>query len=81
VPQPSGAFSAFAYTIQPGLDTPNAHHASAGVDRELGRDLTASAHAVFVRGFNHVGNIDYPTAVPSRRGASSPPGASRGTAG
>jgi hypothetical protein len=64
VPQPSGTFSAFAYTVQPGLDTPYAHHASAGVDRELGRDLTASANAVFVRGFNNVGNLDYPTTVP-----------------
>jgi hypothetical protein len=65
VPQPPGTFSAFSYIIQPGLDTPYAHHASAGVDRDLGRDLTASASAVFVRGFNNIGNMDYPTAVPA----------------
>jgi len=61
-PQPAGSFSVFAYSIQPGLKTPYAHHASVGLEHELGR-YRVSASAVFVRGFNRVGSIDYPTAT------------------
>ena len=52
-------FPAFAYTVQPEMDTPYAHHASVGVDRELTAGMTMSANVVFVRGFNQVGNIEY----------------------
>lgn len=62
-PQPPGSFSIFAYSIQPELKTPYAHHASVGLDREFGRGVAVSADAVFVRGFNRVGSIDYPTAT------------------
>ena len=62
-PQPTGSFSSFAYSVQPALKTPYAHHASVGMDRGLGGDVIVSANAVFVRGFNRVGSIDYPTAT------------------
>jgi len=58
-PKPAGPFSSFAYSIQPGLKTPYAHHVSAGLDREFAGGVAMAASVMFVRGFNHVGNLDY----------------------
>ena len=59
-----GAFPSVKFIIDPALKTPYAHHISAGVDRELGHALSASADFVYVRGFNELGTIDYNPLVP-----------------
>ena len=41
------------------LKTPVAHHASIGVDRVLGAGMTASVRAVYVRGLDQVGGLEY----------------------
>jgi hypothetical protein len=46
-------------SIDPGLKTPWAHHASVGVNRELRGGIRLSADYVHVRGYNQVGTIDY----------------------
>ncbi|HSL21487.1 MAG TPA: hypothetical protein VK886_08125 [Vicinamibacterales bacterium] len=46
-------------SVDPGLKTPYAHHASTDVERELGHGLSMSAHFVYARGFDQLGTIDY----------------------
>jgi len=58
-PEPAPGFSSFAYTIQPGLKTPYAHHLSVGIDRQFAGGVAMAANVMFVRGFNQVGNLDY----------------------
>jgi len=52
-------------SIGPGLETPYAHHASAGFDRELPGGLGVSASLVYARGFAQLGTIDYNPIVPA----------------
>jgi hypothetical protein len=59
-----GAFPSVRFAIDPALKTPYAHQISAGVDREIGHALSASADFVYVRGFNELGTIDYNPLVP-----------------
>ena len=59
-----GPFPSVRFVIDPGLRTPFAHHVSAGVDRLLQPTLSVSADFVYVRGFNHLGTIDYNPLVP-----------------
>jgi hypothetical protein len=60
-------------SIDPGLKTPYAHHWVAGVEREVAGRVVASANALYVRGFRHLGTIDYnpilPELGPGRRPA------------
>jgi hypothetical protein len=60
-----GAYPSLVISMDPGLETPYAHHASAGVDRELGRDMALSVNFVYVRGHNQLGTIDYNPVIPS----------------
>jgi hypothetical protein len=60
-----GTFPSLVISIDPGLETPYAHHASAGIDRELANQISFSANFVYARGFNQVGTIDYNPVVPS----------------
>ena len=55
----AGTFPTLKFLIDPGLESPYAHHASIGVDRELGNLLGVSANYVYARGFNQLGTIDY----------------------
>jgi hypothetical protein len=59
LPEPGGPYPSLVLSIDPGLKTPYAHHASAGVDRQLTGDMAVSAHFVYARGLDQVGTIDY----------------------
>ncbi len=65
---PAGAvpsFPSLEISIDPGLETPYAHHASFGVDRDLSAGVSASASVVYARGLNQLGTIDYNPVVPA----------------
>ena len=59
VPEPATPYPSFTDIVSPGLTTPYAHHASAGVERTLGRSVTVAADVAYARGFDLVGNLDY----------------------
>jgi hypothetical protein len=65
LPEPAVGYPSLKITVDPGLKTPYAHHASAGVDRELLHELTLSANVVYARGFEQLGTIDYNPIVPA----------------
>ena len=46
-------------SIDPGLETPYAHHFSAGVDRELPGSIALATNVIFVRGFKQLSTLDY----------------------
>jgi hypothetical protein len=58
-------FPSVVITVDPSLATPYAHHLTGGVTRELRDGLSASVNALFVRGFNLLGTIDYNPVIPS----------------
>jgi hypothetical protein len=60
-----GAFPSVKITIDPGLETPYAHHASIGIDREIASDFGVSLGVVYARGFAQLGTIDYNPIVPT----------------
>jgi hypothetical protein len=66
-----GAFPSLVFLIDPALATPYAHHASVGVEQEIGPQVALSASVVYVRGHSQLGTIDYnpilPTLGPGRR--------------
>ena len=55
----AGTFTSLKFLLDPGLETPYARHASVGVVRELPGETAVSVTAVYARGFNQVGTIDY----------------------
>ncbi|MGH9329236.1 MAG: hypothetical protein ACRD09_02235, partial [Vicinamibacterales bacterium] len=59
LPEPAAGFPSLVISIDPGLETPYAHHASVGLEREIAPGLAASASLMYVRGFNQLGTIDY----------------------
>jgi hypothetical protein len=59
LPEPTTPYPSLVLSIDPGMKTPYAHHASAGIERELAADLALSARFVFARGFDQLGTIDY----------------------
>jgi len=58
-------FPSVMITIDPRLRTPYAHQLAAGLTRDLPAGLVASADALFARGFNLLGTIDYNPVMPS----------------
>ena len=52
-------FPSVEISIDPGMETPYAHHTSVGVDRELPNQMALSANVIYVRGKHQVGTIDY----------------------
>jgi hypothetical protein len=69
LPEPTTAYPSFITVVSPGLKTPSARHASAGVERALGGNVTFSADLVYVRGIDLVGILDYnPVTNPSTGG-------------
>jgi Carboxypeptidase regulatory-like domain/TonB dependent receptor/TonB-dependent Receptor Plug Domain len=60
-----GSFTTLKFLIDPGLQSPYAHHAAIGVDRELPGNVAVSANVVYARGLNQIGTIDYNPVVPS----------------
>lgn len=65
LPEPSTPYPSLVISIDPGLQTPYAHHVSAGFDRELRNQVSLSASVVYARGFKQLGTIDYNPIVPS----------------
>ncbi|MCA1583337.1 MAG: TonB-dependent receptor [Acidobacteria bacterium] len=63
-----GSFASTILTVSPALKTPFAHHVTAGVDHELPFSIRLSASALYIRGFNQPGTIDYnPIIAPGGR--------------
>lgn len=60
-----GAYPSVVISIDPGLETPYAHHVSAGVERQLAGELSLSANVIYARGFKQLGTIDYNPVVPA----------------
>jgi hypothetical protein len=60
-----GAYPSVEISVDPGLETPYAHHAAIGVDRELRGQFVVSANTVFARGFEQLGTIDFNPLVPA----------------
>lgn len=56
---PPGDVPSLVVTVDPALETPYAHHLSAGVDHEAPRNLLLSASLVYSRGFTFLGALDY----------------------
>ena len=66
LPEPApGSYPSLKITADPALTTPYAHHASVGLDRELGPALAVSVNAVSARGFDQLGTIDYNPIIPA----------------
>jgi hypothetical protein len=60
-----GPYPSLEIAMDPDLETPYAHHASVGVDRELGGGIAMSASFVYARGYEQVGTIDYNPIIPA----------------
>jgi hypothetical protein len=67
-----GSFPSVRFSVDPTLKTPYAHQVSAGIDRQLGDALSATANVLYVRGFNDLGTVDYNPIVPSLGAARRP---------
>jgi hypothetical protein len=80
LPEPATAYPSLVISIDPGLVTPVAHHASAGVERELPGQISLSVDVIYVRGFNQPSTLDYNPIVPSL-GANRRPADINGIAG
>ena len=69
VPEPETAYPSFTTVVSPGLKTPYAHHASAGVEHALRGNVTVSADLVYAHGTAMAGILDYnPVTNPSTGG-------------
>ena len=67
-PQAAGADSAYpslVISIDPGLETPYAHHLSTGMQRELPGRIALATDFIYVRGFKQPSTLDYNPLVPS----------------
>lgn len=73
IPEPaSGSAAPNSVAIAPDYDTPFTHQFSAGVDRELTKDIGLSVNFVSVRGKNYTATVEYnpvlgPSAAAARR--------------
>jgi hypothetical protein len=65
LPEPAGAYPSLVISIDPGLETPYAHHLAAGVARELSGRIALNTDFVYVRGFKQPSTLDYNPLVPS----------------
>jgi hypothetical protein len=65
LPEPSTAYPSLVISIDPGLETPYAHHLSTGVQWELPGRIALGADVIYVRGFKHPSTLDYNPIVPS----------------
>ena len=68
-----GSYPSTVISADPSLKTGHTHQAAVGVDRAWGADLTVSVNAVYVRGLNQPGTIDYNPALPAVLGTSRRP--------
>ncbi len=65
LPEPTTPYPSLVISIDPGLQTPYAHHLSGGVARELPGQMSLSADVIYVRGFDQPSTLDYNPLVPS----------------
>jgi hypothetical protein len=65
LPEPSTPYPSLVISPDPGLQTPYSRQAAIGYDRALGQTMSASVDALWIRGKNQVGTIDYNPIVPS----------------
>ena len=65
LPEPSAGYPSLVISIDPGLETPYAHHLAAGVQRELAGRVALTADVIYVRGFKQPSTLDYNPLVPS----------------
>jgi len=65
LPEPATPYPSLVISIDPALQTPYAHQAALGFDRALGKDISFSANAVYVRGKHQIGSIDYNPTIPA----------------
>jgi hypothetical protein len=65
LPEPATAYPSLVISIDPGLETPYAHHVATGVERELPGRIALSADFIYVRGFKQLSTLDYNPLVPS----------------
>ena len=63
-----GSYPSLVFAADPALETPYAHQAAVGFERALGGDFAVSANAIYVRGHNQVGTIDYNPLLPAALG-------------
>ncbi|MEO5741972.1 MAG: carboxypeptidase regulatory-like domain-containing protein [Vicinamibacterales bacterium] len=80
LPEPATVYPSLVISIDPGLETPYAHHLSAGVERELPGRIALATDFVYVRGFKQLSTLDYNPIVPSL-GANRRPSDVNGVAG
>jgi len=65
LPEPATPYPSLVISIDPGLQTPYAHHLAGGVARELPGQMSLSADVIYARGFNQPSTLDYNPIVPS----------------
>jgi hypothetical protein len=63
-----GSYASSVAPPDPSLKTGCSHQVSGGLDRGLGAGATLSVNAVYVRGFNMPGALDYNPVLPARLG-------------
>ena len=80
LPEPASAYPSLVISIDPGLETPYAHHRRGGVHRELPGQIALAADFIYVRGFKQPSTLDYNPIVPSL-GANRRPSDVNGVAG
>lgn len=59
LPEPAVGYPSLVLSIDPGLRTPYAHHAAAGIEREIFGRMALAADVIYARGFDQTGTIDY----------------------
>jgi hypothetical protein len=78
--EPTTPYPSLVISPDPGLETPYSRQAAVGYDRAIGSNFSASIDALWVRGKNQIGTIDYNPIVPSL-GAGRRPNDVNGVAG
>jgi Carboxypeptidase regulatory-like domain len=68
-----GSYVSAVLVPDPALKTPFTHQTSVGVDQSLTRDLSLSVNAIYVRGFNLTGTLEYNPVLPATLGPSRRP--------
>lgn len=63
--EPATAYPSLVISIDPGLETPYAHHVAAGVERELPGSIALATDFIYVRGFKQPSTLDYNPLVAS----------------
>jgi Carboxypeptidase regulatory-like domain len=63
-----GSYVSAVLVPDPKLKAPFSHQTSVGIDRALPSNVTLTVNAIYLRGFNLTGTLDYNPALPARLG-------------